>query len=266
MKYSMSSRQTQEYLEKADEIRFEYRDYRSLSDYIEKYPDKQYNLWIPSSQEEVDWEEIRIDNILAQGRLVCCVGKIEHMRKCIELDIRFFYGYPITSYAELHDVINMGVCYIRLGEPLFFDLERIKSFGIPVRAVPNVAYLDYFPRPDGVTGTWIRPEDVAAYENYIEYLEFEDCDIRKEQALFRIYAEDKEWPGDMNMIISNLNHPALNRLVDSEATENRRFCGQRCKRTGTCQLCYTALNLAIREKIEAYKAFLEEKAGEKEQS
>ena len=39
MKYSMSSRQTKEYLEKADEIRFEYRDYRSLFDYIEEYPE-----------------------------------------------------------------------------------------------------------------------------------------------------------------------------------------------------------------------------------
>ena len=266
MKYSMSSRQTKEYLEKADEIRFEYRDYRSLFDYIEEYPEKQLNLWIPSNQEEVDWKEIEIYQKLAGEHLVCCVGKIEHMQKCLELGVRFYYGYPITSYSELHDLINMGVCYVRLGEPLFFDLEQVSKFGVPVRCVPNVAYLHYFPRENGITGTWIRPEDVEAYEPYVEYMEFEDCDIRKEQALYRIYAEDQNWPGEMNMLISNLNYDALNRIVDSEATRCRINCGQRCMRTGTCRLCYTALNLAIKEKIEAYKAFLEEKAGEKEQS
>lgn len=86
----------------------------------------------------------------------------------------------------------MGACYVRLDAPLFFDLPNVKKIGIPIRAVPNVAYNDGLDRTDGVCGTWIRPEDLEAYGEYIDAVEFEDSDLKKEQAMYRIYAEDKE--------------------------------------------------------------------------
>ena len=87
---------------------------------------------------------------------------------------------------------ELGACYIKLDAPLFFNLPKVKKIGIPIRAVPNVAYDDNIDRIDGVCGTWIRPEDIDAYGQYIDTVEFGDCDQKKEQAMYRIYAEDKE--------------------------------------------------------------------------
>jgi hypothetical protein len=80
---------------------------------------------------------------------------------------------------------------VRLGAPLFFDLPNVTRITgqTPIRAVANVAWYDFDPCDDPKVGTWIRPEDIGLYENYISVIEFEDCDNRKEQALYRIYAE-----------------------------------------------------------------------------
>ena len=80
---------------------------------------------------------------------------------------------------------------MRLDAPIFFDMQKASSVGVPIRVVPNVAYNDGLDRVDGVCGTWIRPEDIDAYGEYVTAVEFEDCDQKKEQAMYRIYAEDK---------------------------------------------------------------------------
>ena len=38
MKFCLRNRQIEEYLQKADEIKMEYRDYKSIPDLFEKYP------------------------------------------------------------------------------------------------------------------------------------------------------------------------------------------------------------------------------------
>jgi hypothetical protein len=78
---------------------------------------------------------------------------------------------------------------------------------------PNVAYYAYIPRDDGVCGGWVRPEDVDYYADYVDVFEFEDCDEKKEKALFKIYAEQGKWPGLLNDLITNLNYTAINRMI-----------------------------------------------------
>ena len=252
MKFCLSSRQDHSYLVKADEIKVDYRDRRILPDLYEKYPEAKFilNLW-QCDIEEVDLNEIKEYNILSKGRLTACINGNQY-HYCQDIQLPFYFGFPITGFAELRSVADLGVTYVVLGEPLFFKMDRVKQFDIPVRAVPNVAHYNYLPRPDGVCGTWIRPEDVELYEPYIVTLEFEDCDKAKEQALFRIYAEQKNWPGELKDIISNFKYEGTNRMLDSEFGKRRLICGQRCQETGTCQLCYRALRLANPQKIREY--------------
>ena len=85
-------------------------------------------------------------------------------------------------------------------------------------------------------------------------IEFKDCDTKKEQALYRLYAEQKAWPGELSMIITNLDHDGLNRLISSEASLKRMNCGQSCMRpNGTCKLCYRMLDLANKELLQEYE-------------
>ena len=251
MKYCLNSRQDSAYLQKADEIKVEYRDKDSIPTIIERYPGKRIILMCYFN-EVLDWKEIKKWNILSRNNFMLCLSSVAYAKDCKENNIPFYMGYPVKTYYELRALKDLGVSYVRLGEPLFFEMDVIKTFGIPVRAIPNVAYIDGLPREDGVCGTWIRPEDLDLYEDYVEVIEFEDADMKKEQAMFRIYAEQKNWPGDLSMIITNLNHIGLNRIIVPNIAEKRLICGQRCQKSSNCKLCYRALTLAVPEKIKDY--------------
>lgn len=251
MKYCLNSRQEAAYLQKADEIKVEFRDRDIISDLIEKYPGKDIILMCYYN-EITDWKKIEQWNILSRQHFIMCLSSISDAQECKARNIPFYFGYPVKTYYELRAMKDLGVRYVRLGEPLFFEMDMVRSIGVPVRAIPNIAYIDGFPRKDGVCGTWIRPEDLYLYDDYVETIEFEDTDVKREQALYRIYAEQKNWPGDLNLIITNLQYEGLNRIIVPDMAEKRLNCGQRCQKTSNCKLCYRALSLAMPDKIRDY--------------
>lgn len=98
----------------------------------------------------------------------------------------------------------------------------------------------------------MRPEDIDAYSEYVDVVEFEDCDQKKEAALYRIYAEDKNWPTDLGLLITNLNHTGVNRMIRQDASLKRIDCGQRCQEGNTCRLCYRMLDIANPDMVKKY--------------
>ena len=145
------------------------------------------------------------------------------------------------------------MCYVILGAPLFFQQDLVARYNIPVRTTPNIAHYNYLPHKDGVNGTWIRPEDVSAYEPTITTIEFEGLERQEqEQALYRIYAKDKAWPGKLDMIVQNLGAAPTNRMIPEDLAQIRRNCGQKCAALGTCQICYRYFSLADPEKLRPY--------------
>ena len=258
MKYCLSSRNQSGYLTKADEIKVEYRDRKEIPDLFEKYPEATIILQCFFYEEDLEWDNIKLWNNLSQGKFMLALGNIDDAQECKKLGIPFYYGFPIKTFYELHALARLGVSYVRLAEPIFFEMDKVKNIGIPVRAVANVAYNDGLPREDGVCGTWIRPEDVPTYEPYVSVIEFEDCDPRKERALYRLYAEKNHWPGDLGMIISNFNHLGVNRMILPEVAEKRLNCGHRCQEGAACRICYRALLLADPEKMAEYRDKMEE--------
>jgi hypothetical protein len=182
---------------------------------------------------------------MAPGHFYVCLSSLTYVQELRGTDIKWYWGYPVTSYYELHALVEMGACEVKLGAPLFFDLERVKKqCDLPLRIVPNVAYSDGLDRIDGVCGTWVRPEDMDAYSEFVDFAEFEDCDLRKERALYRVYAEDKAWPTDLGLLVTNLNHTGTNRMISSDASQSRMTCGQRCQEGNGCRLCYRMLDVA----------------------
>ena len=177
MKYTLSSRQTPEYLAKADEITVQYRDRNIIYDLVEKYPTAGINLvryYQESTQNLVDWNEIETFNTLAQGRLIIGLTLPEEVIEARQRGLKYYYLAEARTFAELRDFLRLGVCAIKITAPLFFQMDKVKQIcDVPIRAVANIANLDaVFTRPDGVTGTWIRPEDVELYEPYIDIIEF----------------------------------------------------------------------------------------------
>ena len=246
MKVCLSSRQAQTYLEKADEIFVLYKDKNSLEDLILKYPDKTFILQHSAAidSDPIDWDRVKKWNILSKGKFHLCVSEPIEIKMAAEKGIKSFLGWLINDFETLNTVIKMGASYVYIGGSLFFDLDRVLLTGAKVRATPNIAFRDGLFREDGVIGTWIRPEDLEVYENYIETIEFSQCTLDQEKALYRIYMEDKEWPGDLGLLVKDLNHLGVNRMIHPELGLKRLNCRQICQSGGTCKFCYRILRLA----------------------
>lgn len=252
MRFCLKGTQTAEFLNKADEISVKYKDRTTLIDIIHDYPNKTYILDCFGVDMIENWDEIKQFNVMAQNNLILKVANIGMLRACQENDIKRFFGYPILSFYELNSFMMIGVEYVILDTTLFFQMDKMKNFDVKIRAIPNVAYNDGLPHMDGVCGTWIRPEDLATiYEEYIDTVEFEDCDKEKEQVLYRIYAEEKEWRTDLDLIITNLDYPGVNRMIKTEDSKARLDCGHRCQSGSFCKRCYRMFDMANPELIEA---------------
>ena len=248
MKVCLDARLSPEYLKQADEIKVQQRDASIVMDLIEKYPKATIVLQMPEKAEESDWKNIRDWYILSRHQFILCLGHIDDIQKAVELNIPCFYGYPIETFASLRAFMRLGVSYVRLGPPLVFQLDKVMSVlgesGPKIRGIANVAYMDRLPHEDGISGAWIRPEDLDKYDPYFYSIEFDGVPVNKEEALFRIYIKEKAWAGPLSMLIEGLTSPAANRMISSSITEKRLNCGQRCEESGRCHNCYSELTMS----------------------
>ena len=194
---------------------------------IKQYPDKEYIVELDQIYDNATWNYISICNEKLNGNLYVKLYSLKGASTCKEKGLKFFYAYPVSSFYELRGLKDLGVSYVYTTAPIFFDMDTVKSVGIPVRLVPNICYDSYIPHENGVCGQWVRPEDQEVYEKAgCEVIEFiNDLDSKeKEEALYRIYAERKEWPGEMDSIFINFNYPALNRMVPPDLALVRLNC------------------------------------------
>ena len=224
-----------------------------ILDLIRKYPNKTIIINCKPG-EEVDFEKLGQYKKLTNQRIIAEVASVTACASAAKENLEYYIGYPVTSFFELKALKDLGVCYIRLDNELFFQLDKVIRYEIPVRAVPNVAFIDGLRRENGILGTWIRPEDLETiYGEYITAVEFEDADKQKEQALYRIYAEQKEWRGPLQTIITNLNADGVHRMISSELSNIRTTCMQRCLKGSPCNICKLTFNLADPDLIRKYK-------------
>ena len=243
MKYCLKSRQNKNYLALADEIFVECRDYRQVSDLFIEYPDKMIILEI--TNEKFEEEESTFMNIVEEyskisNNFCCCIYNLKQAMWFIEHEIKYYYGYPVSTFYDVRALAAIGVEYIKVTAPLTFQIPNLEKFDIKFRMIPNVAYDAYIPRLNGICGQWVRPEDIKHYESGIYIFEFENADLNKERTLYHIYAEEGIWNGNLNLLITNLNINADNRAIPDEFGITRSRCGQKCMQNGACHYCETA--------------------------
>ena len=256
MKYSVSSRQQPEYLQKCDEIKVMWNDRNIIFDLTEKYPGKTINLCrylIHSNEDDIDWSEIKKFKTLARDNFVFGLTYIDEIIECKAHGIEFYYLEPIRSFRELQGLKLFGAKWAFIDAPLFFQMDKVRAVGLPVRVTANISIREAFPYVDGVPGPWIRPEDVEAYEPYVDTIEFSRVNLDQERALFRIYAEQKKWPGELGLIIQDINYLGTNRMIPPDLVEKRLNCGQKCMENGNCRLCWRILDLANPDLLRDYQ-------------
>ena len=252
MHYCLSTQVNKEYLKKADEILC--KDLNEILELYELNPQATIILRILSKVDKnlIDWQKIENYNKMLQDKLIIETDSFDIMDACKLINVKFFYAIPINTFYELKALADYGCCDVRIEAPLTHMLDKLENYDITIRMTPNIAYHGYIPRENGIIGSWVRPEDVSYYEPYVDVFEFEDCDAKKEQALYRVYAEQHEWPGNLNNLISNLDYNTSNKLIPSDLTTIRMFCGQKCLNGRQCQVCQRLLDIANPDKLREY--------------
>lgn len=239
MKYCISGRQPNSTLREADEIRLNYIDKAKIIDIAMDMPDKTIILMIPKDEPTIDWTYI--SNCAESISIILCLEDLREVENCEFFGLRWYWRYPIVTYYELQSLAKLKPSYLFLGAPLSFELNKIISYNIPIRLCANVCYDAYIPRENGIQGQWIRPEGQAAYEKYVAALDFIAKDLEHERTLLHIYKDNKSWPGNLNLLLTNFDVNIDNRAVPTELDEVRTTCGQRCMSTGACHYCLSVM-------------------------
>lgn len=250
MKYSMNARQPAEWLKKADEIMVEARDYRIISELFVKYPDKM--IILDTKDAEYD-DDTMLNYADASENFCCIIYNLNEFQWYKDNGIKAYYGYSVDSFFDVKALVDLGVEYVKIHAPLTFSVDQLKTTysNVKFRVVPNVSYSAYIPRANGIYGQYIRPEDIQYYEEAIYVMDFEDSELPKQQTLYKIYAENKTWPGNLNLLITNLNVNADNRGLPDEFGQMRSTCKQRCMSGSSCHFCETAFK--FEEALRKYK-------------
>ena len=249
MKYCMSGRQPENVLRKADEIKLELRDWQALPDYIEKYNDKTIILeFTKDVPNDFNWDLIQAYSEKMEGKFHCALADLSMIEtfSLQQRGIKYYYKYSVQTFFEAAGLADLGVSQLLVGTALMADLPNLRSLRVPLRAIPNLAYEPYIKRKNGIIGGWIRPEDVDKYGEFIAVFEFyAPKNLRKEQALYRVYADQKTWPGNLSQLIDYLDFDFDNRLLWDEKhfAQRRMTCGQKCLKGSNCKYCYSQLNI-----------------------
>ena len=222
---------------------------------MEINPEASYVLWIQDSITEEEWDKVYQYYIMTQKRFKVCLGNMI-IEPCRKRGIPFYFEYPIQYGYEAEALIHgVGVCAIRIAGELAHNLDFVNTFPVEVRVCPYKAYAPWNYKP--IVGGWFRPEDLEKIEA-IDVCEIINIDNRKGQALYRIYAENHEWPGELYMLIDDIQDKTIyNRMIPPEFQERRSNCRMRCQSGGHCHYCETLTYLAnpnllrpVKEKID----------------
>ena len=268
----MSCRQPLVFLKEAEEIRVNYNDIDRLRDFVTEDWTCTADVVIHISKNQlVDWDNI--NSYKDTLNIIIAVENTSQIPEVKEKGYKVYWEYPVSNYWELRSILHLGVDQVLLDGPLCFNLYKVKAIcgeNVELRMVVNKCFNNNLPQENGICGPYVRPEDIDLYSTFVDHFEFDsDNSIKKEYTLYKIYTKDKNWPGNLNLLLTNLNVDVDNRgfevlpLEDEadEQQENKTFatrrmqCGQVCQGTSSCRLCEKYFNLinVIQKKAEQQK-------------
>lgn len=254
MKYSLSYRVSPKYLAKADEIRIPYKAIERIGEFAEKYPNA--NLLLEADFTIPTEQELQVAATLAKGRLKARITNLEIADYYESFNIPYIWSFSPKDLYELNALYKTGVSEIQVNSIFFFQLD--KQIRLPLRFNPTEAASQAIvPNVNTIVSPYMRPEDQKLYENRIDILELSAETPEKEEALFRIYAEDGKWPGRLDFIIP-IKTDAVNRMIPPEFAQARYNCALGCLRGTRCHLCERYLKMADPDLIAPYAEYIKQ--------
>lgn len=258
MKYALRRTCRFTTLHQADEIIVRYADKDWLYDHNDIFNSKAICLTCTEAKipGDIDWDWIKSMRPLYK-EIYVGVPNFGLLRDAQTNGCKAYLMKYINNFADLNVCRDLGAVYVYIEQPLFSSMDIVKKFGIPVRFTPNIAESQYYDMSNTLHGIWIRPEDIEMYDFGDCVCEFIAEREEAEERFFKVYAQDHEWPMDISMLILDLKeHPATNRLINSELSERRMNCRQRCEETPGgigCHLCDLEFATSQRQRLEEYR-------------
>lgn len=249
MKYSLRCDQTREYIDKADELYVPWKRKDIVEEIHTQYPGKFILLDVSEIlyPTEEDKNEIKMLAGLCRGQLKLLVGFDYY--KDLKLVSRIL-NYPMHSLYEMEIARSNGITEFYLGTELIHQMDKVENYKrrnkVTIRVKANdIAFNDGVKVEDEnilALGGYILPEEVDLIDDTVDILDFQADEARQEAAFYRIYAEEKYWGGEINLLFQEFSSKALVRMMQPYAP--RFKCNQSCLGAGLCRFCLRNLTLA----------------------
>lgn len=262
MKYCINFNKKSQYLQhiddlQVDEINIIYNVTKvKLNSFLDKFPNTRINILIADSAAFLEAKKIEefvelrqtYKNFYIKIKTFTEDSDIILFNLFKDNRIPTYFAVPIDDWEDLRFILNVGVSDIYITNQLGFELNYIKQFtnqkNIQIRAIANRAQRTNKNTP-ALKSFFIRPEDVTFYEDYIDVIEFDlDNNRLNEDILYKIYAVDRCWEGQLKEIILDFDNDLNSLYMEPHFSYRRADCGRQCIRDGRCQICEKAYALS----------------------
>lgn len=244
MKVMLQVDQTQEYIDKADEIYVPYSRVDLVETIYELYPNKNIVLDLTTTlPEEVDLDELKMLSGLCRGHLKILV-LIDYYAEIPTL--YRILAYPMHSIYEMYCAYKNGIREFYIGAELLHQLPKVAEFkayygDITIRLVANKSAFGVEGIAGSAVGAHLFPQEIDLVDDIIDVIEFQADNSTQESAYYRIYFEDKYYGGNIKDLILDFDTEGLVRIIDP--TQRRFECNMSCL-FGECHLCHFNVQLA----------------------
>lgn len=252
MKYCVPYSQHFKYSKEVDEIMFMYDEWHNqsivhtLAEMAEEFKGQRVIIQVLDYDYFVKWKTALTLIDLKQKEINFAVAfqnytedMDETLSQLKENNIPFFFMTRVSNWDTFNGLIKLGVSDIYIVEELGFELNKLgplaHASSVSIRTFANVCQTQW-KKGDSLKSFFIRPEDVSIYEPYVDVLEFFG-DTNAQEVMYKVYAIDKQWFGNLKEIIIGLDIDLDSRFVLPAFGAARAKCGKKCLKGINCQIC-----------------------------
>lgn len=261
MKYCVNYRRDLKCKDDVDELRIDYnRSDTTLFDFLILHKDQHININIVDVEDFINHYEYKkfigfeqredcshnYSFVLQDYKDAKCKTLYE-IFIANHLQAPIYFNTKVNNWDVLIGMAELQISDMYIVEDLGFDLPRVSEYlkakNIKVRTFANVCQSAWSTTPTSRT-FFIRPEDVDLYSSYVDVIEFYYSRIDQQNILYKIYAKDKKWAGNLSEIIMGFKEDVDSRCFLPEFAEKRLSCCKKCQRGNSCTICDRTFSLA----------------------
>lgn len=228
--------------DQADEVRCPYNQLGTIFKFIKQHPQKRYIIVIDKeiSQQEQEKvvEQVHIIAEVTSNHAISCHNLAQTVF-FLNKSLNAFLAIPVSNWETFAYLRDLKVSDIYIDGPLGFQCNSIVQGkeNIKIRVSPTVSPVTVLSAQREPNSFFIRPEDLAIYNEMIDVIDFQASNLDMEEALFNIYKRGY-FNFNIDQLILRLPYGVNNLAFKDAFAKNRLNCRQKCNIPGrSCHFC-----------------------------